>query len=78
MIPDFIFTPCVAFDKFGYRMGFGGGYYDRTFAELQRLQHSYVSVVVAYEDQRVDKIIRNKYDQKIHYILTEKNIYIPK
>ena len=75
LLPDFILTPCLAFDKFGYRLGYGGGYYDKTFERFVKLNHSFISVAVAFDDQKVDKIIKNKYDQKINYILTEKKIY---
>ena len=75
LLPDIILTPCLAFDKFGYRLGYGGGYYDRTFAKLKELEHSFVSIAIAYDDQRVDYVIHDKYDEKIDYILTEKSIY---
>ena len=75
VMPDLILTPCLAFDKNGYRLGYGGGYYDRTFFHFHKLGHSFISVVVAYEGQMVDQIIKSSYDQKIDYILTENKLY---
>ena len=76
--PNIFLIPLVAFDKELNRLGYGGGYYDKTFERFAKLRHSFISVAVAFDDQKVDKIIKNKYDQKIDYILTEKKIYIPK
>ena len=78
MHPELILTPCLAFDQFGYRLGYGGGYYDRTFLMFKKLGHSFLSVAVAYDDQKIDKIVRDHNDQKINYILTEKKLYRPK
>ena len=75
IMPDLILVPLVAFDKKLNRIGYGGGYYDRTFAKFKDLKHSFVSVAVAYDDQRVDNVVHNKYDEKIDYIMTEKTIY---
>ena len=68
-------VPVVAFDDRFYRLGYGGGYYDRTFSRFKDLEHLFVSVAVAYDDQRVDNVIHNKYDKKINNIMTEKSIY---
>ena len=73
--PDFILTPCLAFDQYGYRIGYGGGYYDQTFFRFKKLNYPFVSVVVAYDGQKVDKVIHNSYDQRIDYVMTEKKIY---
>ena len=75
VLPDVILTPCLAFDDYGFRMGYGGGYYDRTFAEFKRIGHRFISIVVAFEEQKVDKITTDKFDQRIDYILTEKKLY---
>ena len=75
ILPNLILTPCLAFDQFGYRLGYGGGYYDRTFKKLRKIGHSFISVAVAYDDQKIDKIVRDHNDQKINYILTEKELY---
>ena len=47
LLPDIIFTPCLAFDIKGYRLGYGGGYYDKTFAHYKKLHHSFITVAVA-------------------------------
>ena len=75
VLPDLILTPCLAFDKFGYRLGYGGGYYDRTFKKLRKLNHPFISVAVAYDGQKINKVIIDQNDQKIDYILTEKKLY---
>ena len=37
LIPEILFIPCLAFDDFGYRLGYGGGYYDRYLAKLEKM-----------------------------------------
>ena len=75
LLPDLVLVPCLAFDRCGYRIGYGGGYYDRTFARFENIEHSFVSVAIAYDGQRVDNVVHDKYDKKINYIMTEKSIY---
>jgi len=75
ILPDVILTPCLAFDQYGYRLGYGGGYYDRTFFKLRKLAHPFISIAVAYNGQKINKVMRTEHDERIHYILTEKEIY---
>ena len=75
VIPDIVFLPLVAFDKRLYRIGYGGGYYDRTFAYLNKINHRFISVAYAYEDQKLDYIPIDKFDFKVDYVITEKNLY---
>ena len=74
-LPEIILTPCLAFDKNGFRLGYGGGYYDKTFSYLKKIKHKFISIVVAFDDQKIDELVHDKYDQKIDYILTEKKLY---
>ena len=74
-LPEIILTPCLAFDENGFRLGYGGGYYDKTFSYLKKMKHKFISIAVAFDDQKIDELAHDKYDQKIDYILTEKKLY---
>ena len=74
-LPDIIFTPCLGFDLKGYRLGYGGGYYDKTISYLYSIGHLFLTVGFAYDDQKVEEIVHDSYDQKLNYILTEKQLY---
>lgn len=64
-----ILMPGVAFDEAGNRMGYGGGYYDRFLACYG---DQMVSILLAYEEQRVQKLPTDIYDIRPEYIVTQK------
>ena len=69
---DLIIVPGVAFDKFGNRIGFGRGYYDRFFTKYPNAKR----IAIAFEIQVVDEEIQTDvFDKKIDMLITEKNIY---
>jgi 5-formyltetrahydrofolate cyclo-ligase len=72
MIPDVMLVPLVAFDDEGFRLGQGGGYYDRTLAILRRA-NPVVAVGIAYSAQRLERVPRDKHDQRLDWIITEVN-----
>jgi len=74
-LPDVIFVPCLAFDLFGYRLGYGGGYYDKTLSYFNSLKHTFTVIGLAYDNQQVDEVVHDHLDQKLNYILTEKRLY---
>jgi len=74
-LPDIIFTPCLAYDTHGFRLGYGGGYYDKTISYLRSVKHKFLTIGLAYDDQKVDYVIHDDLDQKLNYILTEKRLY---
>ncbi|MGI6316566.1 MAG: 5-formyltetrahydrofolate cyclo-ligase [Christensenellales bacterium] len=64
-IPDLILAPCLAVDRFGFRLGQGGGYYDRYFAA-----YSVTAWAVAFPCQVVGKLPREPFDMPVEGILT--------
>tara|TARA_B110000116_G_C16730110_1_gene533312 strand:- start:566 stop:1147 length:582 start_codon:yes stop_codon:yes gene_type:complete len=75
VLPDIIFVPCLAYDDLGYRLGYGGGYYDKTISYLKSIDHYFLTIGLAYDQQKVNNVITDNLDQKLNYILTEKQLY---
>jgi 5-formyltetrahydrofolate cyclo-ligase len=71
--PDLLLVPLLAFDHRGHRLGYGGGYYDRTLAAWP---HAY-AIGCAYAAQQVDEIPAGPYDAKMHAIATEHGVFLP-
>ena len=67
--PDIVLGPLLAFDECGYRLGYGGGFYDRTLARLRAHKHI-VSIGLAYDEQRVDAVPHSGYDERLDWVLT--------
>jgi len=65
---DVLFTPLVAFDNSGARLGMGGGFYDRTLANWQ--QHQVYPIGLAHDCQQVDKIPVEQWDIPLPEIIT--------
>ena len=70
--PDILLVPIVAYDKDLNRIGYGGGFYDRYLEKIKRIK-KVTTIGLAYSFQKVEKIITNKYDIKLDFIITEKN-----
>ena len=69
--PDLVITPLLAFDRFGGRMGQGGGHYDRTLQALRARRPVFV-LGLAYAGQQVARVPVEPHDQRLDAILTEK------
>jgi 5-formyltetrahydrofolate cyclo-ligase len=67
--PDVLLVPLLAFDSMGYRLGYGGGFYDRTLAEL-RVRKPVIAIGLAFDEQRVDSVPHVDYDQRLDWVLT--------
>jgi 5-formyltetrahydrofolate cyclo-ligase len=70
-VPDVLVVPLLAFDRKGYRMGYGGGFYDRTLAELRQRGPCLV-IGIAYAGQEVPEVPRGARDQRLDWIVTER------
>lgn len=71
VFPDLVFVPLLAFDRAGNRLGYGAGFYDRTLARLRQRQQI-AAVGVAYAVQEFAAIPAESYDQKLDYVLTDR------
>lgn len=68
--PEFILVPLLAFDRTGGRLGYGGGYYDRTLAALPDLP----AVGYAQASQETASLPIGAYDRRLDRIVTEKDV----
>lgn len=64
---DILFTPLVAFDKQGNRLGMGGGFYDRTLQNWRN--SSFIPVGLAHQCQQVEQLPTEAWDVPLHQIL---------
>ena len=68
LVPDLILIPLNGFDAAGYRLGYGGGFFDRTLAALVPRP---LTVGVGFEINRIDSIQPEAHDQRLDWIVTE-------
>jgi 5-formyltetrahydrofolate cyclo-ligase len=66
--PDILLVPLLAFDRHGWRLGYGGGFYDRTLSGL-RARKSVTAVGLGYDEQLVDAVPHLPYDQRLDWVL---------
>ncbi len=70
MVPDFILVPLLAFDRFGNRLGYGAGYYDRTLSVLPNA----FRLGCAFAAQELDEVPAGPDDVRLHAIATEREV----
>jgi 5-formyltetrahydrofolate cyclo-ligase len=75
LIPDVMLIPLLAFDEKCLRIGYGGGFYDRTIAEYKKLGRELVTIGIAFEGQKVGHVPQEDCDQILDIIVTETEIY---
>lgn len=62
---DLVLVPGIAFDRRGYRLGFGGGYYDRFLPTCPALRAG-----IAYEFSLLDELPVQEHDQRVQWVIT--------
>ena len=68
--PDVLIVPLLAFDARGMRLGYGGGFYDRTLADL-RARRTVLAVGFAFAGQEVADVPSRESDEPLDWIVTE-------
>ncbi len=71
-LPEVLLVPLLAFDNAGYRLGYGGGYYDRTIAGLRRRRRETLAVGLAYGGQEVEVLPRTHGDERLDWVVSER------
>jgi len=78
VFPQIIFVPMLMFDRQLNRIGYGGGYYDKAIFSLKQYFHkdgkSFFAIGLAYSEQETKSIPYENHDQKLDFIVTEKEI----
>ena len=72
--PDIIIASCSAFNDQGYRVGYGGGFFDRTIEELKK-KGDLKTILAAFEIQKTNFNFQESFDQKVDYICSEQRVY---
>jgi 5-formyltetrahydrofolate cyclo-ligase len=73
-VPDFLLVPLLAFDRRGYRLGYGAGFYDRSLAALP----GRFRLGVAYAASEVDEVPAALYDERLDAVVTERGLIVCK
>ena len=71
---DVVIVPAVAYDINGFRLGYGGGFYDRF---LENIREDAVTIGIAFDLQIFNKVPKEPHDAQLDYIITESRIIIP-
>jgi 5-formyltetrahydrofolate cyclo-ligase len=69
--PEILIVPCLAFDRAGYRLGYGGGFYDRTLAALRADGGPVLAIGFAFAAQEQAAVPRAAHDARLDAIVTE-------
>jgi len=72
VLPDVVLAPLAGFDEQGYRLGHGGGFFDRTLGAMERRP---LAIGVGFELGRVPTIYPQWHDAAMDYVVTEKGTY---
>lgn len=67
--PDVVLVPLLAFDADGYRLGYGGGFYDRSLQNL-RAKKPIIAVGIGYDELGIDAVPHLDYDERLDWVLT--------
>jgi 5-formyltetrahydrofolate cyclo-ligase len=76
VLPDVVLVPMLAFDKRGFRLGYGGGFYDRTLNMLRKIKQI-EAIGISYAAQEVAEVPHGDHDEPLDWMLTERGIRRP-
>ena len=71
VVPDVVLVPCVGFTRSGYRLGYGGGYFDRTLAACARRP---IAIGLGFADSLLPTIYPQDHDIPMNMIVTDTSV----
>ena len=71
--PDILIVPLLLFDRAGYRLGYGAGYYDMTIARLRTMK-PVTAIGIAFAAQEIAEVPKTPRDARLDLVLTEREI----
>ena len=74
VIPDLMIVPLIAFDNYGNRLGYGGGYYDRTIKKIYKINSKLITIGLAFEEQRCQRLPIESFDVPLKILVHNKKI----
>ncbi len=78
VMPQILIVPMLLFDRQLYRLGYGGGYYDKAISKLKKKfdkeENKFISIGLAYSEQETISIPYENHDERLDFIITEKEI----
>ena len=76
ILPQMMIVPMLMFDRKFFRLGYGGGYYDKSIIKLkkhfQKEKKFFITIGLSYSEQEIDQIPYENHDMNLDYIVTEK------
>ena len=76
-VPDVILTPMLAFDSGCWRLGYGGGFYDRSIGGLRQHGHAVTAIGIAFSGQQIEQVPTGPYDMALDAVLTPDGLIMP-
>lgn len=74
VLPDMVIVPLLAYDRRGYRLGYGGGFYDRSLAALRSVGKCKYAIGLGFSAQRVQQVPIGATDARLDAIATETGV----
>jgi 5-formyltetrahydrofolate cyclo-ligase len=71
--PELVIAPLLAFDRHGFRLGYGGGFYDRTLDALRAQRRTY-AIGFAYAAQEMSDVPHDRSDQRLDAVVTDREV----
>jgi 5-formyltetrahydrofolate cyclo-ligase len=73
LFPDILIVPLIVFDRAGYRLGYGAGYYDMTITRLRAMK-PVTAIGIAFAAQEIADVPKTPRDARLDLVLTEREI----